>query len=901
MEIKIGFLSFTNTKLRLYLRDWIEKISKADCKLIGMEKKHISKQNPANFADHHGGDASSSASLLGLKKLPEEIIDFSVNVNPYGPPQAVKDLLSSLDYEQINSYPDSCSSNAIKALAKAHGHSSENILVGNGSTELFAATLSALSPEKVVLAAPCYSGYEEVCRSLGIQCEYFISAKPETNFRFESEKLHLKSGDFLFICNPNNPSGAKIANSKIISIAEKFKGSWIGIDESFIDYDNDSLFNKKQSIPGNILVFKSLTKFFGIAGLRLGMMFAPRTVSKKIRAKLLPWNVNSIAQNTAPLLYSDKNYLCETRKKNENERNFLLQALSSVPIKVFPSSTNFLLCEIRSEKNNIKFLRFLLEKGFLLRDCSRIRGLGENFVRIAVLDRKSNERLVDEIKNYFNAGKKKIQKKPAKSLMIVGTSSDSGKSLVTAALCGILSQKGVRIAPFKAQNMALNSFVTKSGGEIGRAQAFQAKCAGIEAENDMNPVLLKPSGDARCQVIVNGKVYKTLSAADYYKINDYVREKAFEAYDRLSAKYDFIVMEGAGSPAEINLLHRDFVNMAMAEYAGADVILVADIDRGGVFASIYGTMRLLPERWRKLFKGIIINKFRGDETLLKSGIERIEALTGVKVLGVLPYVKNLKIEEEDSLALDNRKESKATKKDITEIVVIRYPRISNYTDFLVFEKRSDCNLRYVDKADEIGSPDIIFLPGSKNTRADLEFLKKTGIADRILEYHSKGGPVFGICGGYQILGRKISDPYGSEDKAGKSSGLSLIKMDTVLRKKKQVSQVSGKIIAELPFADMNTEFKGYEIHMGESKGSSEQILEIYDRRDEKNISASISDDGLVFGTYIHGFFDEKKIADGLINWLRKRKGATPLISKDDDDSFDKFCELFEKKIKYRGL
>ncbi len=861
----------------------------------------------ANFADIHGGDASAIARILGVKTIPNEICDFSVNVNTYGPPQSVKDFLSSLDFETCVAYPKIGSLSTRTALANAHEVDTANILLGNGSTELFSATISALSPKKILFAAPCYSGYEEICRIQGLPFEYLPSAKASNNFTYELDNIHLLKGEFLFICNPNNPTGAFVEKKRILTLVKKFKSSFIGVDESFIDYHENpssaSLFSRKT--PDNLIIFKSLTKFFGIAGLRLGMLCASKRRCEQIHSKLVPWNVNSIAQKVGSLLYSDKNYLCEIRKKNIRERDFLAKELSKFPLDIFQSKTNFLLCRTRKDIDKNSFLKFLFERAFLLRDCSNIHGLEKTFIRIAVLGHDENTKLINAIALYFKSSKKKkelTRKTKAKALMIVGTSSDSGKSLVTATLCRILTQNGLRVAPFKAQNMALNSFVTKSGGEIGRAQAFQAKCAGIDAENDMNPVLLKPCDEGRCQVIVNGKVFKTLSAVAYYEINDHVKKKAFEAYDRLANKYDIIVLEGAGSPTEINLLHRDFVNMAMADYAGADVILVADIDRGGVFASIYGTIRLLPEKWRKLFKGIIINKFRGDERLLESGIRRIEELTGIKVLGVLPYAKGLKIEEEDSLALENRKGTFCSDKNIIDIVVVKYPRISNYTDFLVFEKRRDCNLRYAENIDDIGEPDIIFLPGSKNTIADLNFLTESKIANKILEYNRNGGAVFGICGGYQILGTKISDPFGVEGEAGESKGLSLLDLHSVLRKKKRLSQLSGKLITPLPFLVAGTRFSGYEIHMGDSVSSEKtKILSFDNKKTNTNSYASISKDGLVFGTYVHGFFDEKEIADGLIKWLRKRKGAMPTINNIIDDSFEKFCDIFKQKIKYQDL
>ncbi len=858
--------------------------------------------------DIHGGDLLRTARCLSVSDIPDEVHDFSVNVNPLGPPSDAKDYLSTLDFELCLGYPEVYPCSVAEAIARAHGVAPGRVLPGNGSTELFSAAMRALKPRKAVLASPCYSGYEEVCRAEGIQFEHRICADEGKDFAFDGAGMELEPGDLLFICNPNNPTGALARRAAILRLAARFPGSHVAVDESFMDYVRDPSASTQisKSLPPNMIVFKSLTKFFGIAGLRLGFMYAGEDICAKVRARLLPWNVNSIAQNVAPLLYSDAGYAGRVRRSNREERSFLHGRLSAAGMRIFKSETNFLLCMHRDEKSGRAFLRNMLRKGFLLRDCSFIHGLDGRFVRIAVLDRERNSELVRAAESCLR--KRSVKKPPlekkASSLMIVGTSSDSGKSLVTAALCRIFSEEGLKVSPFKAQNMALNSFVTRSGAEIGRAQAFQAACAGVEPIADMNPVLLKPCADSKCQVIVDGKVFKTLlSAKDYYKINQQVRKRAFDAYDRLSSRFDAIIMEGAGSPSEINLLDRDFVNMAMAEHAGADAILVADIDRGGVFASIYGTLRLLPRRWRKLVKGVIINKFRGDESLLRSGIERIEKLCGVRVLGVMPYVKDLMVEEEDSLALDRRVRSGKARTSPLDIAVVRYPHTSNYTDFLVFEKMSGCTVRYVERQSDFGTPCIVFLPGSKNSISDMGWMRGCGMAERIMEHHSRGGAVFGICGGYQMLGVKISDPLGCEGKPGECRGLGLLDIETVLAKHKKLSQSSGATSVDLPFCPAGTRFSGYEIHMGRTSGADagHRILRMDRPSGKEGLLASLSKDGLVFGTYIHGFFDSKEMADGLVGWLCRREGMATPSGASSEDSFGEFCRILSGKIRCPDL
>lgn len=461
----------------------------------------------------------------------------------------------------------------------------------------------------------------------------------------------------------------------------------------------------------------------------------------------------------------------------------------------------------------------------------------------------------------------------ARSVMVVGTSSDSGKSYVAAGLCRILARRGFRVAPFKAQNMSLNSYVTSEGGEMGRAQVVQAIACGLAPHTDMNPVLLKPQGDSGSQVIVDGAAIGVLKAGQFYEQKPRMRGAAHAAFDRLAAKYDYVVLEGAGSPAEINMLKDDYVNMDMAAYAGARTVLVADIDRGGVFAMIYGTIQLLPPELRTLIKGVIINKFRGDSALLEPGIKDIERLTGVPVLGVLPYLRDIKIDDEDSVAIENRHLSADTAIDVA---VIRLPHISNFTDFMAMEHDEGVGLRYVENVSDLGAPDLIVIPGTKNTRGDLEWLQRSGWRAAIAQAHSQGVPVFGICGGYQMLGRSVSDPLGVEGPAGETAGLGLLPLKTEFMKVKELAQVEGRVGAVLPFAGEGCRFWGYEIHAGrttvEKDGPSPLLIENRNGCAVREPAGAVSGDGLVFGCYPHGFFDSHEIRSGLWRWLCERKG-----------------------------
>ena len=477
--------------------------------------------------------------------------------------------------------------------------------------------------------------------------------------------------------------------------------------------------------------------------------------------------------------------------------------------------------------------------------------------------------------------------------MIAGTASNSGKTLITAGLCRYFARQGIKVMPYKAQNMSLNSFVTPEGGELGRAQAFQARACGVAPHTDMNPVLLKPLGDCTSQVIIDGKAYSNMSAGGYYD-NSWVAGKAFAALDRLMERCDLVIMEGAGSPTEINLLDKDFVNMRAAEYANANVLLVADIDRGGVFASIYGTIKLLKPSWQRLFKGIIINKFRGEKALLGSGPSDIEKLCGVPVLGIMPFLNGLTIEEEDSVVLDYRK-SALPSESVIDIAVIQLPHMSNYTDFLALENEKNVSLRYISSTKELGKrPDLLIIPGSKNTIDDMRFLNESGLAACIIGAARKKIPVFGICGGFQMLGIEISDPFNVEGDCTGIAGLGLLPLKTELRPDKELAQVKGVTGKSFKFAPEATPFTGYEIHCGITTPlpSEENAPLIMNHKNTTEAAGAISSDGLVFGTYAHGIFDSDQLRAGLIDYLSIEKG---IDTNRDADSVS-YEDLVEKSL-----
>lgn len=457
----------------------------------------------------------------------------------------------------------------------------------------------------------------------------------------------------------------------------------------------------------------------------------------------------------------------------------------------------------------------------------------------------------------------------AKAIMIQGTASNAGKSLLCAGLCRIFRQDGYRVAPFKSQNMALNSAITANGLEMGRAQVVQAQAAGVEPSVDMNPILLKPTSDAGSQVIVGGVPRGTMRASEYYRYKKNLIPDIMAAYNRLDAAYDIIVIEGAGSPAEINLKADDFVNMGMARLANAPVLLCGDIDRGGVFASLYGTVKLLDPEEQDRIRGLIINKFRGDVELLRPGLGQLEELTGKPVLGVVPMM-NVDIDDEDSLSarLGNRETV-----GLVDIAVIRLPRLSNFTDFNPLERMEQVNLRYVDAPQKLGTPDLVILPGTKNTMDDLRWLRQSGMEGKILKYASAGGAVLGICGGYQMLGQEIQDPDAVEG-GGSLRGMGLLPHRTVFLGEKTRTLVDGSFIhCEGVFAELEgVSFTGYEIHMGVSDIAMTPAVSMRDQNGINKTDGQSLDN--VMGCYIHGLFDRGECAAALVNGLLKAKGLS---------------------------
>ncbi|MFO7751366.1 MAG: cobyric acid synthase [Desulfobacteraceae bacterium] len=483
-------------------------------------------------------------------------------------------------------------------------------------------------------------------------------------------------------------------------------------------------------------------------------------------------------------------------------------------------------------------------------------------------------------------------------LAVFGTGSDVGKSVVAAAICRVLADMGENVAPFKSQNMSNNSGITPDGLEMGRAQIVQAEAARIAPHVDMNPVLLKPTGEMGSQVVLNGRAFENSTAVDYHNKKEHYFKEGCNAYDRLEKRYDTIVMEGAGSCAEVNLMASDIVNFPMAEYAGADVVLVADIHRGGVFAQIVGTLACLPRKYREMVKGFIINRFRGDITLFNDGVEWLENRTGKKVFGVLPWYTHFRVDAEDSVEIEAGTLPASLDSAKPAVAVIRLPHISNFTDFHPLSAINGLDLAFVDKPCDLSRFNAVILPGSKNTRADLAWIKKSGWAERIKHHAASGGHLLGICGGFQMLGLSIDDPAGIEDLQGTTEGLGLLNVRTTIEAEKTTTRSS--------FTWNTIQGQGYEIHMGRTERLSGAPMCRVTRRNQdrqEDWDGCTTHDRHILGTYMHGFFDTPAIA---MQWLSsigagETSGLTMESLPDKERDYDLLKTHFEQHVNVEAL
>lgn len=855
------------------------------------------------------------------------VIDLSANINPYGPPASVAAAIQRVSLER---YPDSNSTALRLAIAGQLGLAPENLVIGNGSVELIYSLCQAyLEPGSCALIiGPTFGEYVHAARLNGASViEYTAPASNGFQPEIEAISSLIKKHEprLIFLCNPNNPTGVRLDKAVIRRFLENVQSvnGLLILDEAYASLA-DTLPEEAEINPaeliasGSAVILRSLTKEFALPGLRLGYAIVPSEVNQALQIVRPPWSVNSFAQEIGGSLLSETSYRTELRQRLTRDKNYLIEKLTELGAEFVPGTANFILLKVGQKPTAATECRqLLLQHKVIVRDCTSF-GLG-NYIRIAVASPEHTDRFIlaytkwlekQQVRyNLPNLLKTGAAPKLAKTLMVQGTASNVGKSIITAGLCRVFAQQGLRVAPFKAQNMALNSYITKEGGEIGRAQAVQAEACGIEPSVHMNPILLKPEGHMRSQVVVRGKVQDTLSAKEYYKNRQQWLTVVEESLNHLRQEYDLVVIEGAGSPAEVNLKSRDIVNMRVAKLAGSPVLLVSDIDRGGIFASLVGTLDLLEPDERALVKGLIINKFRGDPDLFSDGVEFLEKRTHKQVLGVLPYFTDIKIAEEDSVVLDTKPSREpGTKNEASlDICVIRLPHLANFDDFDPLELEPGVTVRYVNELSALGKPDLVILPGTKTTIADLQFLQDSGLAQAVKKLVETGTPVIGICGGYQMLGQRIDDPEQVESRAGTIEGLGLLPLRTIFHPEKMTCKVSGTIeTGRGLFQSLNgLTVSGYEIHMGRTElladqngytDSAEPVLRLSQREGAAidSLDGFVNERGNIWGTYLHGLFANDNLRHGLLANLLKRKGIA-------QSPFQQRLQTFSKDHEYDRL
>ena len=823
-------------------------------------------------AERHGGDLRRLAERAGC--APSELLDFSASLNPLGPPPWLGRELSRLAGE-LTAYPDPESTELLLAACEHYKVWPGQVVAGNGASELIHAAARLPGMRRAVIATPTYGDYARACRLAGLEVEY-LPLDEARGWRLDLDRLRdaPRLPSLVFLCHPNNPTGSTLPVGELKELMRERGDSVFVVDESFADFA-PGLERFVRDRPENVVVLVSLTKFYAIAGLRLGLAFGAPELAMSLRKQLPEWAVNSVAQRVGWRCLRDLPYGAHTRTEVRRLREELALGLGFLPgLKVYPSAANFLLCRIERLGGSVEpLVGRLLSERIAIRPCANFQGLDERYFRVAVRSQGENDRLLRAMERAFGVARpvlKKVARRRKPAIMLQGTCSNAGKSVLAAALCRIFLQDGLKVAPFKAQNMSNNSFVTREGGEMGRAQATQALACRLDPDVRMNPVLLKPGSDTGSQVVVLGRAVGNMDVAEYVRYKPRVFETVKRAYDDLCEDFDVMVLEGAGSPAEINLKHHDIVNMAMADYADARVLLVGDIDRGGVFAALAGTMEFLTEAERGRVLGLVLNRFRGDARLLESGNSAIYGHTGKPVLGVVPHIEHLGLPEEDSVSFKagvHPASCQPGRSDVVDIACLDLGHISNFNDLDPLFGEPDVRLRIVESAFELGEPDAVILPGSKNTVADMRQLKGRGMAAAVRALAARA-EVVGICGGFQMLGREIEDPHGIETDQGRADAFGLIDVRTTLALDKTLTRAMGEHL------ESGQQVFGYEIHHGvtEALGDAARVC----ITGPQGPLGFADPSGRVWGTYLHGLFDHDEFRRWFIDRLRVRKGLSPL-------------------------
>nr|VFK49110.1 MAG: L-threonine O-3-phosphate decarboxylase /adenosylcobyric acid synthase (glutamine-hydrolysing) [Candidatus Kentron sp. SD] len=887
----------------------------------------------------HGGHVRDLSRLAGCEV--GELLDFSANINPLGPPDGLRQVISR-HIETLIHYPDPQCQRLREAIASVFSLPATQVVCGNGSTEILYALPHAFSrpPSRIfspatardhivtraVIPVPSYIDYRVAAARAGLGVTT-VTSGPERGFSVDWARVarELAGNELVIVGQPGNPSGAMFDPDELLTLSDRYPATLFLVDEAFADFAPG---HETLALHGkaNIIVLRSMTKFHGIPGLRLGYALGPERIVERISDALPPWSVGALAQAAGAAILRDRPYADKTRAEVARLRERLHRGLLDLNsgITVFPSVANYLLARLDEPNPDAATLaRRLLAHRIAIRVCDNYEGLDDRdasggkpngrYFRVAVRAEEENERLLHAISRCLPGRlprKERIRagaKPPTPAIMFQGTSSNAGKSVLAAAFCRILLQDGYRVAPFKAQNMSLNSYVTRTGGEMGRAQVVQAQACRLDPDVRMNPVLLKPNSDIGSQVILEGKPVGNMDVNNYIRYKRRVLDTVKANYDALASEVDAMVIEGAGSPGEVNLKKHDIVNMGMAAHARSPVLIVGDIDRGGVFASFVGTMEVLWERERARVAGFIINRFRGQRALLAEAMEYTRDHTGAPVLGVIPYLSDLGLPEEDSVTFKATDKDAARGPDQVEIAIIDLPHISNFTDFDPLALETDVCLRIVREARRLGSPDAVILPGSKNVPNDLAYLRTSDLAERIVALARQGTTIVGVCGGMQMLGNEIADPHGIESHefharggdshGGAWAGLGLLPLRTILAPEKTLKRVSSR------HPESGLTLQGYEIHHGYTSGDNPLPTMI---TDDGNVIGFSSRSGRISGTYLHGLYDNDAFRRWFIDSLRARRGLAPLgvaarVAYDLEPALDRLAQVVRANLDVEGI
>ncbi len=882
----------------------------------------------------HGGDLLRMANHAGLDA--HSITDFSVNVRPDGPPEFILAALTRA-MGKLSSYPSPHAEEAKMAAASRYGMPTDCFVFGNGSNELIHATArhlakslqnelvtsgKATNKPTAFIMEPAFSEYALACERVGLHIERKILAPNVDNASICSDLKDIATKvpphSIIFFANPSNPSGLYVSRDHISQIISQYPDiTWI-IDEAFIEYadheSNSSLLtmnngaeahkhgtstDNAHTVPQNCIILRSLTKFHAIPAVRVGFLAAHEDMARGIQHELCSWNVSAFSIAAAcAVLQDSSDFAHQTRLDNAERRADLVACLKTVQgIEIIESVANYILFrwplarQLMTEGRAHLPSILLKEHGMAIRDCANYAGLDDgSWFRVAVRFPHEHAALAQALRSIaqkYGGIQEHVKpcsatiilqnKKPA--LMLQGTSSNAGKSILAAAFCRILRQDGYDVAPFKAQNMSLNSGVTPLGQEMGRAQLVQAQAARVIPDARMNPILLKPHSDTGSQIVVLGKPIGHMGVREYFSKKSELWATVQASYDALASEHEVMVLEGAGSPAEINLKASDVVNMRMAAHAAASVLLVGDIDRGGVYASFLGTWMTFTPAERRLLRGFVVNRFRGDAGLLDSAHDYMEQHTGVPVVGVVPFMRNLNLPEEDMAGFDwnasthgqmrstnavdmENHTSIAQKSRCLDVAVIMLRHVSNYTDMEPLTMEPDVCVRPVRHADEFGTPDLVLIPGSKSVTKDLAIVRENGLAHCITEHARRHGWLFGICGGLQILGEQIHDPHGIESSQEYVQGLGIMELSSTFAAEKTLTLVHDVA------SPLGVPCKGYEIHHGLTRHSP-KVTAIAHGEKKHNVTYT---QGRCWATYLHGIFDDDAFRRAFIDHIRADLG-----------------------------